>query len=85
MVESVDTTDLKSVALEVWGFKSPRSYQMKIGDLVVTKTHRHVGCIIDIKKQKWAGICAKVLFFKSGIQKWRKLDNLEPFDKGSKE
>jgi hypothetical protein len=42
---------------------------MKIGDLVVTKTH----------------IFAKVLFFKSGIQKWRKLDNLEPFDKGSKE
>ena len=84
MVESVDTTDLKSVALEVWGFKSPRSYQMKIGDLVVTKTHRHVGCIIDIKKQKWAGICAKVLIFEMG-EKWIKIDQLQLFDKGSKE
>ena len=54
---------------------------MKIGDLVITKTHRHVGCIIDIKKQRWAGICAKVLFFKSGKQGWRKMGNLEPLDK----
>jgi hypothetical protein len=29
---------------------------MDIGDLVITKTNRHVGCIIDIKKQRWAGI-----------------------------
>ena len=58
---------------------------MKIGDLVITKTHRHVGCIIDIKKQRWTGICAKVLFFKSGKQGWRKMGNLEPLDKRSKE
>jgi len=58
---------------------------MKIGDLVITKTHRHVGCIIDIKKQRWAGICAKVLFFKSGKQGWRKMGNLEPLDKIHKE
>jgi hypothetical protein len=54
---------------------------MDIGDLVITKTNRHVGCIIDIKKQRWAGICAKVLFFRTGEQKWRKMDNLEPLDR----
>ena len=64
---------------------------MKIGDLVITKTKnmyttdRHVGCIIDIKKQKWAGVCAKILFFKSGKKEWRKMGNLEPLDKIHKE
>jgi len=58
---------------------------MQIGDLVITKTNRHVGCIIDIRKQRWAGICAKVLFFHSGKERWRRMDNLEPLDKEIKQ
>ena len=54
---------------------------MKIGDLVITKTNRHVGCIIDIKKQKWAGICAKVLLFHTAHKRWIKIIDLEPLDK----
>ena len=64
---------------------------MKVGDLVVTKTHRHVGCIIDIKWRRLqaleplnAGICAKVLIFEMG-EKWIKIDQLQLFDKDIKE
>ena len=54
---------------------------VKVGDLVTTKLGSRVGCIIEIKKQRWAGICAKVLFFDIGTTKWMKIENIKLLDK----
>jgi len=54
---------------------------VKVGDLVITKLSNRVGCIIEIKKQPWAGICAKVLFFDIGTTKWKKIENIKLLDK----
>ena len=51
---------------------------MKVGDLVITKLDNRVGCVLEIKKQPWAGLCAKVLMFDIGTTKWKKIDNIRP-------
>ena len=58
---------------------------MKTGDLVITKEDNRVGCLIEIKKQRWAGICAKILFFDVGTTKWKKIDNIRLLDKTERE
>ena len=58
---------------------------VKVGDLVTTKLDSRVGCIIEIKKQRWAGICAKVLFFDIGTTKWEKIESIKLLDKTDRE
>ena len=58
---------------------------MKTGDLVITKDDNRVGCLIEIKKQRWAGICAKILFFDVGTTKWKKIEKIRLFDKTERE
>jgi hypothetical protein len=58
---------------------------VKTGDLVITKRDNRVGCLIEIKKQRWAGICAKILFFDVGTTKWKKIENIRLFDKTDRE
>jgi hypothetical protein len=58
---------------------------VKTGDLVITKEDNRVGCLIEIKKQRWAGICAKILFFDVGTTKWKKIDNIRLLDKTERE
>ena len=58
---------------------------LKVGDLVITKEDNRVGCLIEIKKQRWAGICAKILFFDVGTTKWKKIENIRLFDKTDRE
>ena len=57
---------------------------MKTGDLVITKRDNRVGCLIEIKKQRWAGICAKILFFDVGTTNWKKIENIRLLDKTDK-
>ena len=57
---------------------------LKGGDLVITKDDNRVGCLIEIKKQRWAGLCAKVLFFEIGTTKWKKIEKLRLLDKTDK-
>ena len=58
---------------------------MKTGDLVITKEDKRIGCLIEIKKQRWAGVCAKILFFDVGTTKWKKIENIKPLDKTDRE
>tara|TARA_R100001460_G_scaffold22231_2_gene45198 strand:+ start:417 stop:638 length:222 start_codon:yes stop_codon:yes gene_type:complete len=57
---------------------------LKVGDLVITKEDNRVGCLIEIKKQRWAGICAKILFFDVGTTNWKKIENIRLLDKTDK-
>ncbi len=57
---------------------------LKVGDLVITKDDNRVGCLIEIKKQRWAGICAKILFFDIGTTNWKKIENIRLLDKTDK-
>ena len=57
---------------------------LKVGDLVITKEDRRIGCVLEIKKQRWAGLCAKVLFFEIGTTKWKKIEKLRLLDKTDK-
>jgi len=57
---------------------------VKTGDLVITKRDNRVGCLIEIKKQRWAGICAKILFFDIGTTNWKKIENIRLLDKTDK-
>ena len=57
---------------------------VKTGDLVITKEDNRVGCLIEIKKQRWAGICAKILFFDVGTTNWKKIENIRLLDKTDK-
>jgi len=57
---------------------------LKVGDLVITKEDNRVGCLIEIKKQRWAGICAKILFFDIGTTNWKKIENIRLLDKTDK-
>ena len=63
------------------GSSPPARTKMKVGDLVITKLDNRVGCVLEIKKQPWAGLCAKVLMFDIGTTKWKKIDNIRPLDK----
>jgi len=58
---------------------------LKVGDLVITKDDNRVGCLIEIKKQRWAGICAKILFFDVGTTNWKKIENIRLLDKTDRE
>ena len=40
---------------------------------------------MEIKKQRWAGICAKILFFDVGTTKWKKIENIRLLDKTERE
>ena len=66
------------------GSSPPARTKMKVGDLVITKLDSRVGCIVEIKKQPWAGLCAKVLMFDVGTTKWKKIDNIRPLDKAER-
>ena len=57
---------------------------LKVGDLVITKDDNRVGCLIEIKKQRWAGLCAKILFFDVGTTNWKKIENIRLLDKTDK-
>jgi len=57
---------------------------LKVGDLVITKEDHRIGCVLKIKKQRWAGLCAKVLFFEIGTTKWKKIEKLRLLDKTDK-
>ena len=57
---------------------------LKVGDLVITKDDNRVGCLIEIKKQRWAGICAKILFFDIVTTNWKKIENIRLLDKTDK-
>ena len=41
--------------------------------------------MIEIKKQRWAGICAKILFFDIGTTKWKKIEHIRLLDKTDRE
>ena len=57
---------------------------LKVGDLVITKEDHRIGCLIEIKKQRWAGLCAKILFFDVGTTNWKKIENIRLLDKTDK-